>query len=237
MSENRKKLLWKIQSLWERYYVSSENDFFSVEENYTSSHSQHYSRFTRVNSFSYELTVLPVFIDSYGEYLGLKDLQLMRKNNKYWYLFDNHNEIIYPFIEINEALGEPLTVVHIDAHRDDAKFKGQKAETITLSESGDYIKKTKISDFFDALSGTKILKEVISITDSSAFNSFSSPITPYIVSLDIDIFGEEGAFIDLYTKVKVIAEACSGASAICIATSPGFINQKFAQEIIHMFSK
>jgi len=232
-----KKLLWKIQSMWEEHYIPEITKNYSLVNNYLNNCSRYYPRFKLTNKFDFDISDVPIFADSYGEYLGLKDLQLMRKNNKYWYLFDNHNEIIYPFIEINEALGEPLTVVHIDAHRDDAKFKGQKAKTITLSESGDYIKKTKISDFFDALSGTKILKEVISITDSSAFNSFSSPITPYIVSLDIDIFGEEGAFIDLYTKVKVIAEACSGASAICIATSPGFINQKFAQEIIHMFSK
>lgn len=223
------KILWKIQSLWEQYYQPHCETVFSIE-NYP-------PQFNLVDVFSFEESKQAVFSDEYGEYLGLKNFQVMKKDDKYWYLFDNHNEIIYPFVELCEATKKPLTIVHIDAHRDDAEFEGEKVKEISLSSASEYINKTRISDFFDALSETQIIEEIIRITDSDSFLSYTNPNKPYIISLDIDIFGDEGAFIDLETKVKVIAEACSEAQAVCIATSPGFINQEFAHEIIKIISK
>lgn len=231
------KILWKIQSLWEQHYRPNKQGDFSVENNYQSGNSRYYSPFHLVDEFSFEPSAKPVFTDEYGEYLGLKNLQVTQKDGKYWYLFDNHNEIIYPLTELYEAIKQPLTIVHIDAHRDDATFEGQKPNNLSLPEVGEYITSTRISDFFDALSETKIVQEVIRVTNSEEFNAFEVPKVSYIVSLDIDIFGEEGAFTNLETKVEVIAKACSGAQAVCIATSPGFIDPDFAHTIISIFSK
>lgn len=230
------KILWKIQSLWEQYYTPKEESVFQVEENYEEGVSRYYPRFHFVDEFVFNLSNSPVFIDNYGVYKGLQQLQVTKKDKKYWYLFDNHNEIIYPFVELYEARKQPLTIVHIDAHRDDAVFEGKKMSELSLSQSAEYITEARISDFFDALSETKIIQEVIRVTNSEEFNSFEVPKLPYIVSLDIDIFGKEGAFVDLQTKVEVIAQACSQAQAVCIAISPGFIDQDFAREITKIFT-
>jgi hypothetical protein len=136
-------------------------------------------------------------------------------------------------------------VVHIDAHPDDAEFEGEKKSELDINNTQKYISQTRISDFFDALSGvllggTKqsqyILGDIHRITHSDSLEFFLPPEEPYILSLDIDIFGPEGDFAELHDKVRAIALAWGSADAVCIAMSPGFIDQEFAQEIIKIFT-
>ena len=292
------KILWKIEELWNKYY---NNIYHSVQvchpckgENLTLCHCEpakqsqvllkklyknnisiYNSDFYLVEEFNFEKSKKPVHCDDYGEYFGLEKSQVLEKDEKLIYLFDNHNKIIQSFLEYAEITGHSFDVVHIDAHDDAAVFPQEKPHTFELKNVQEYIEKTRISDFFDFLnsasyqvqndkqsirfpefkvngedregalgyvsgskvSNNKLIKNIHRYTKSTDFQKFKKPKNPYILSLDIDIFGPEGDFVDLESKIKIIAEAWQYADIVCIATSPGFIDQEFAQGAIEILVK
>ena len=259
----RKKNLWKIEELWQGYYKPEQVKLIDVSSNYKNTISKYHKRFHQVKSFDFTESQNLVFKDDYGEYSGLKKYQVLEQEGKLIYLFDNHNEMLYPIIEIAQMSGEKYEIVHIDAHPDDAEFQGEKTVEIDLKNIQEYIAKTRISDFFDAISGVslrgrdqslnekseykngstlvvkqskKLIGEIHRVCHSDSFEFFVPPENPYILSLDIDIFGPEGDFAEMKDKVRAIAAAWSRADAVCIAMSPGFIDQEYAKNIIQIFT-
>ena len=242
MGKKYTKIVWKIEELWEKYYKPSvipdliwNLDFL---ENYDSNKiSKYYSEFKLVDNFDFGLSKRAVFSDGYGNYRGLQNSQLQIIDNKPVYLFDNHNKILYPFLEIQKSFKNILDVVHIDAHPDDAEFQDKKINDLNFENVADYIHQTRISDFFDAISKTKTIGKIYRITHSDSFEFFVPPEKSYVLSLDIDIFGPEGDFVELRDKVRAIALAWASADAVCIAMRPGFIDQEYAKEFINIFTK
>jgi len=247
----RKKLLWKIEELWDQYYRPTPSSLsIDTSLNYDEEgRSRYHPRFQIVDQFSFEPSTEPVFHDDQGSYLGLVDCQLRTTRDRPVYLVDNHNEILYPLMEIKEATGKTYDIVHVDAHPDDAEFQRIKPSTITLEKCDKQglshtevniiglIQETRISDFFDAVSEANVIRNIFRVCHSDSFEFFLPLDEPYILSLDIDIFGPEGDFTDLESKVRVIAQAWGRADAVVIATSPGFIEQEFAKEIVEIFTK
>lgn len=237
MDKNYAKILWKIEELWKKYYkpIDSDISLKNIQSNYCRDQSKYHNRFVKIDIFDFNESKDAVFQDDYGEYKGLKKLQVTTVNGKVVYLIDNHNEILYPFIEVKEVTGKLYDVVHIDAHPDDAKFQGEKKKELNLDNIKEYIAETRISDFFDAVSDAQLIGNIHRVCHSNDFEFFMPPNTPFILSLDIDIFGPEGDFADLRDKVRAIAVAWSRADAVVIAMSPGFIDQEYAQKIIQVF--
>lgn len=232
------KILWKIESLWAKYKRKSVRRIdFLIDSLYENNISKHNNDFRFVENFYFNLSDNIVHSDEYGKYFGLKHSQVLKKSGRYIYLFDNHNKILQPFLEYYEITGKGFDVVHIDAHADDAVFPAEKPRHLDLEKVQGYIEQTRISDFFDFISQSKIIKKIHRYTISRDFAEFKKPENPYILSLDIDIFGPEGDFVDLESKVRIIAKAWAGAEVVCIAMSPGFINQDFAREVIKIFVK
>jgi hypothetical protein len=214
-------MIWKIESLWKKYFATGEQKP-DVHSNY----------FTRTQVFSFKSSEHIVHADDYGQYHGLAQQQLLY-TNKPIYLFDNHNKMVFAMHEYHQQYGV-FDVVHIDAHRDDALYPGMKPDRLESEMLGEFVESTRISDFFDAVSETGIVDTIHRVCDSEAFGDYKNPQKPFILSLDIDIFGPEGDFVELEEKIRVIAQAWSGAEAVCIATSPGFIDQDFAGKIIQI---
>jgi hypothetical protein len=230
-----KKLLWKIEELWNQYYKQVSSPAINIFHNYVNGLSKHHNRFECVKEIDFSESEKEVFSDAYGKYKGLKKCQVLEKDSKLIYLFDNHNEMLYSLVEIFEATGKQYDIVHIDAHPDDALFQGIKITSLNLKNIQEYINKTRISDFFDAISETNIVRRIYSLTHSDNLEFFMPPEESYILSLDIDIFGPEGDFAELNEKVRAIASAWIHADVVCIAMSPGFIDQKYAADIIKIF--
>jgi hypothetical protein len=239
MKKDYIKILWKIEELWKKYYkpmeVSESVRGLDISGNYKNGISKYHHRFNLVKDFDFTESQKPVFFDDYGKYNGLKKCQILKRDEKLIYLFDNHNEMLYPLVEISEITKKIHSIVHIDAHPDNAEFQEGKPIDINLQNVQEYIIKTRISDFFDAVSETKMIGNIYSITHSDSFEFFLPPEEPYILSLDIDIFGPEGNFCELEDKVRAIAVAWARAEVVCIAMSPGFIDQDYAKEIIEIF--
>ena len=230
------KLLWKIEELWKEYYSSQQSVRIDISNNYNKEGiSKYYSHFKKVTKFDFTSSEKPVFTDGYGKYFGLKYCQVIENKGKLIYLFDNHNEMIYSLVEIFGSTRHLYDVVHIDAHPDDTEFIEGKIKELNLDNVSNYIYKTRISDFFDAISEVNLIREIYRVTHSDNLEFFIPPENPYILSLDIDIFGPEGEFAEVKDKVRSIALAWGRADAVCIAMSPGFIDQKYAAEIIKIF--
>ena len=231
------KVLWKIEELWNRFYKPLETTEVDTGINYPNNISKYYKKFKYVNDLDFVRSDKIRFSDGYGNYFGLKDYQITYKHGKNIYLFDNHNEILYPLVEMSSLTKHQYAIVHIDAHPDDALFKDDKITKLTLETVEQHILVTRISDFFDSISETNLTTDIHRITHSDSFEFFVPPPEPFILSLDIDIFGPEGDFTTLEEKVRVIALAWAHADAVCIATSPGFIDQDFAEGIIKIFTQ
>jgi hypothetical protein len=237
------KRLWNIASLWERFaphdhHNVSHHPLYLLQEYYDRDGISIYNPdFHLVDRFDFSSSLHPVHSDEYGSYSGLQNSQLMFLPKKPIYLFDNHNKIMQPVLEFYTLTGQCCDVVHIDAHPDDAVFPQEKPHRPNLERVQEYIHQTRISDFFDFISETSLIQNIHRYTKSSDFETYKHPQKPYLLSLDIDIFGREGDFIDDASKIRVIAQAWAGADMVCIATSPGFIDQDFAREIIKIFVK
>ena len=223
-----KKILWKISSLWT--ICSNPRKVLGKKEDLTSSY------FSSVKTFDYQKSREPVFSDDYGQYFGLKESQVMRVDDKDIYLCDNHNKILVPLFHAYSSLKRPLHIVHIDAHRDDALFLKEKPKYFNEESLRYLLSETRISDFFDALSETGVIKTINRYTESESYLS-DKEVSCDVLSLDIDIFGPEGDFVDLESKIKTIARFWNKVPVVCIAMSPGFIDQDYAREIIKIFLK
>lgn len=239
--ERYTKILWKIASLWEQYSVHPEesSSYTIPYQDYPNGISRYHNDFRWVKKFNAKKSPSPVFSDEYGSYHGLRYSQVLCVGNKVVYIFDNHNKILFPLAEYYETTScGAIHVIHIDAHPDDAIFHGgDRVRALTRSQCSNIIQQTRVSDFFDAISETKLVSNIQRVVTSQDFHTFNVPRFPYVLSLDIDIFGTEGNFVDLETKVSVIAQAWKYADTIMIATSPGFIDQSFAYDIIYQLTK
>lgn len=173
------------------------------------------------------------FDDEKKGFSGLKEYELIFINNKPIYIFDNHNYALFPFLEISEIYEKKFEIVHIDAHRDNALFQDiELPQKINWKNLNWCLEKTRVSDYLDLATKTNLIGKIYNITQSWEFENFQLPKNVFILNLDIDIFGKDGEMVENNLKEQVIKKAWQNATAICIATSPGFIEQGKAKKMI-----
>jgi hypothetical protein len=237
-----KPLLWQIENVFQKHRTSSfqpQLDLTNIRQNYDSGGcNKWYNKFYSQNEFTLQLGKTAVFTDEKNvDHTGLANQQLVfDSNNRPIYLVDNHHEALFAFVEIFKETRNPLNIVHIDAHPDDAKIAFQ-ASSLTLKNTPQIIKQCRVSDYLDCGEKGGIIKNVISVTQSSEFERFELPKNPYVLNLDLDIYGPEGTAVSAELKTKVIAKAFNNANAVIMATSPGFMEQSDAFELVKIFTK
>ncbi len=243
MSANlNQKLLWRIELLWNEYYRKSSYCVVFNEKAISKSILEKFFadgtffNFFYCENFDFNQSSAVSFFDDYGSYYGLAKNQVMQLDEKLVYLFDNHNKFLVPMYHLYTVLGRPLRILHIDAHPDDAKYQGLHPNILNEQTLHHLLATTRIGDFFDAISQTSAVTDITRIHHSQSFQDFVTKSYD-ILSLDIDIFGPEGDFVELEEKIKVIAAAWRNSPIITIATSPGFIDQSFARGIIEILGE
>jgi arginase family enzyme len=126
----------------------SEKDFFNTKKrflkNYDKKNNSKFSKdFILTKKISFEKSNEKIFLEenrtlnnftnhksNNSFFLGLKKQQLFFYKNKPIYLVDNHNKALYAFLEISKSFKNKFNIIHIDAHRDDAKFQKEYPEII-----------------------------------------------------------------------------------------------------------
>ena len=145
-----------------------------------------------------------------------------------FYLCDNHNLVLEAW-KIVKEYSPLLKVVHIDQHRDDAKFAGS---------GGDYMRESRICDYIDfAKSARWIDSEHYSFTESKEFQRGVPSVhnRHFILNLDLDIFAPEVTNVGTEEKIELIKEAVKHTELITISTSPGFIEPERAISLAKLF--
>ncbi len=246
-----KQFYWKIEDLWEKYYEKKTTKMHTV--------------------FDFTPSEFPVFFDDNENnkpYLGLKnDAQIIEKDEKEIFLTDNHHKVLSFLFHQFLKNKQKITLIHIDAHRDDAIFQYYEKLGVEIEEVRKYVELVngrdflndflcnaetekikkyikriqdhcRISDYLDIAFHLGFVEKIISITQTSEFENFSFKnlhSENVVLNLDIDIYGQEGEVVSVDLKTMVIAKSWNIANAVCIATSPAFIDEILAEKIIEIF--
>jgi hypothetical protein len=152
-------------------------------------------------------------------------------------IMDNHNHAFYFWYWVKSAfnLPTPLTLIHIDQHKDSRLPVEMFPEENSgdLDQIFDYTNQIlNVGNFVPPAVKTGLIGEMILIDSSASLEIFTPPETPFILDIDLDFFAPEFDYIEKQKKLDLIKKLMSRAELVTIATSPYFIDQRLAHQII-----
>ena len=157
-------------------------------------------------------------------------------------IFDNHNHAFNFWFEAiaKGLLVRGITLFHIDQHKDmrepAAWFEGANLEeafmyTNNILNVGNYIKPAaKCGLIGDVLSVTS--EEEMDKFDRTMIISARADNRGFILNLDMDFFAPEMSYIDFEKAKKFVQGLAKKAKFITVATSPFFMEQKKAVDLL-----
>jgi hypothetical protein len=162
---------------------------------------------------------------------GLKHFVRTQCNGTETVIFDNHNHAFYFWYEALERglIERGAGLLHVDQHKDmrrpELLFDGNDAFNYTnqVLNVGNYI----VPAVEEGLIG-----EVTLVTGEAALLELKKPDGPYIFNLDLDFFAPELDYIDFERAVKILKPIWEAAVFATVATSPFFIEQSRAIELL-----
>ena len=168
---------------------------------------------------------------------GLKNFIYFTYANKDVFIFDNHNHAFFFWLAGRRVgsfcYGIPL--IHIDQHTDmrlpEQNFPFTLEDRFSLQQVFDYTNWVlNVGNFIRPALNIGLFTQVKIIDSSISFQS--KPPEKYVLDIDMDIFSEDMAYIPFDFKLNKIRSYLKKAQLITIATSPYFMNQEQAVEII-----
>ena len=168
---------------------------------------------------------------------GLKNFIYLRQRNKDVFIFDNHNHAFF-FWAYALKLGKMnfgSTLVHVDQHRDTREpakmFALSKPRDIDLKAAFEYTNlELNVGNFIKPALAANIFAKLEIIDSREAFAKSFFP--GFVLDIDLDIFSNDMAYIDEKYKVERIKNYLQSASLVTMATSPFFMDQVRAIELI-----
>jgi hypothetical protein len=169
---------------------------------------------------------------------GLENFVHIRQSNKDIFIFDNHNHafVFWCWAIFNNKIRPGGTLIHIDQHTDmrepDQWPEKTIAENRDLNAAFNYANKVlNVGNFIRPALEFDWFASVEMITTSV---DFKKPVTKVnVVDVDLDIFAPELDYIDSNIKIGKIRKFINQNDFITIATSPFFMDQDKAIQIIH----
>lgn len=164
---------------------------------------------------------------------GLENFIKYDFNGKDVYIFDNHNHAFYFWIKSlkNKKFKKGIKLVHVDQHKDMREPEEYIDNIEDMEKVFNYTNfSLNVGNFIKPALNIGIFSEVF-IMDN--LNSFSEQIDEEIVlDIDLDIFSKDMEYIDYELKIYKIKELINKSNVITIATSPFFINQEYAIDVL-----
>ncbi len=152
-------------------------------------------------------------------------------------IMDNHNHAFYfwHWGRLKLKLPTPLTLIHIDQHKDSRlpveMFPEEKAADLEqIFEYANHI--LNVGNFIPPAIKTGLIGKIILVDSSNSLNAFPPVKPPFILDIDLDFFAPEFNYIDKTNKLALIKKLLPSADLVTIATSPYFIDQRLACQII-----
>ena len=151
------------------------------------------------------------------------------------YIFDNHNHALFFRYQHTKQFesAKPFVVLHIDQHSDIKENENRIGEHENIVAFVN--EKTNVGNFITAGLKNNIIDEVIQIRSNYALQqlwAWSFKLwANYILDIDMD-FREQKTDKEIESDFTIIRKLLDNVCLITIATSPYFMNQKKAIEII-----
>ncbi|MEG0180260.1 MAG: UPF0489 family protein [Terrisporobacter sp.] len=164
---------------------------------------------------------------------GLKNLVQYKLNDKSIYVFDNHNHAFYFWMKSlkNNEFNKGCKLVHVDQHKDMREPLNYEVDIVDLDNVFEYTNKVlNVGNFIQPALKKEIFSQVI-IMDSSY--SFEIKVEgEYVLDIDLDIFSKDMDYIPYDFRLEKIVKLVKDAKVITIATSPYFIEQDYAINVL-----
>lgn len=164
---------------------------------------------------------------------GLKNFINFNWNGKEVFIFDNHNHSFYFWVLAikNRYFLKGSNLIHIDQHkdmRDPEKF----LESMENLEEVFYYTNfcLNVGNFIKPALKLEIFKDVTIIDSEYSMKNIS--IEENILDLDMDFFSEDMDYIPIKKRIDFTKEVMKKSKFITIATSPFFMNQEKAINLI-----
>lgn len=182
---------------------------------------------------------------------GLKHIYEL-VNSPSIYVFDNHNHALYFWWMFRKETKQSLPVIHIDQHSDLAQpseefDETKKADMIYLWEYTNYV--CHVWNFIHPsltagyISSCRQVRSEPTLLElltphSSLLTTNSSLLTSkYILDIDLDFRAPHMTNQRVEETIALTRQLITNAALVTIATSPYFLNQKLALEVLHNLLK
>ena len=169
---------------------------------------------------------------------GLKNLVKLKhpKSGKPIIVVDNHNHAFYFWYEAwhQGMIQRGINLVHIDAHRDtripERDITDEEVED--LQKIYDYTNFVlNVGNYIPPALNEGLISNLLSITSESELEN-AKPEAPYILNIDLDFWAPEMEYIDKEKSINIIKPWIEKAEITTFATSPFFIDQTLAIQIL-----
>ncbi|MDF2379516.1 MAG: UPF0489 family protein [Candidatus Gracilibacteria bacterium] len=172
--------------------------------------------------------------DKWVECSGLEKALLCLDYEIPIYVFDNHNHAFYGWCEGLMAgwFQKGATLVHVDAHYDDAVPPNIEVNIDDLKDVFRYTNEVlQIATFINPALELGIFDEVRNYVESKEFGVASLELgeqKQIVLDIDLDVFCTEMSHVEFEQKMEVIRKYLPQTKLITMATSPFFIDQEKA---------
>lgn len=179
---------------------------------------------------------------------GLKNFIHWQRPGRHIFLFDNHNHAFFFWCLALKSgwIKRGAALIHIDQHKDmrepPENFTIPGDEKIDLAEAFAYTNEVlNVGNFIKPALVSGIFSEVKIIDNREAFEEFTPGVEPtpgvgnrgeYALDVDIDVFSDEMSYIPEEMKIRKIRELSRNSKLVTVATSPYFMDQHKAVELI-----
>lgn len=175
--------------------------------------------------------------------IGLENLVKLvhPQTKKSMVVVDNHNHVFYFWYEAwhQKLIERGITLVHIDAHRD-TRIPERLLSYKESNDLGKVFKYTNsilnVGNYIPPAMEEGLVGELISITSERELKG-AEPKRPFILNIDLDFWAPEMDYIDEKWSIEKIKDWMLEADLITFATSPFFIEQERAIEILRKLIK
>lgn len=249
MNLKYQRILWGIENILQKQFFPQKNSSFTFQK--VRNNGFFISKNKGNNSYNFhtnkKIWIAPIFQgdekdiqggekiafedEENGEIKQSKGLQnfiLGKTQNTQTPIFicDNHNYVLEIWEQVKD---KNFSIIHIDQHKDDAKFIG---------DTQNWRETTRICDYLDFALKMKWISNIHSFTESYEISKKQKYTTEkHILNIDLDFFAPELTIISLQEKIELILFYLPQSEIITLATSPLFIDQEFAREIGKLFWK
>lgn len=165
--------------------------------------------------------------------IGLKNLVNYKYLDKDIYIFDNHNHAFYFWIKSmkDNYFNKGCTLIHIDQHKDTREPLDYNVDVNNLDDVFRYTNEVlNVGSFIKPALNKNIFSELIIIDSTYSFEFDTKD--EFVLDIDLDIFSSDMDYIDYDLKIDKIRNLIKRSKTITIATSPFFIEQEKAIEVL-----